>query len=251
VVAAALRDVDPVGARAAEGETSWRRQYGDHFRRLVEAGLLSRDAGVRIARNGLAAMYDLMLYSTVDGELPLTAATETPVDAPLRTVTVSGTGEPERELVLPYRGERLRGDDLQRRLDAWVGAGVIEPSCAEAVRRVADNPHWLALPGRRVVVLGAGAEMSPLTALLRWGADVIGVDLPSAGVWQRLLGMARRYAGRLHVPAEPAGHDLDAGTGLASICCTSHIGSPHGCPKWTVHWWWATTSTPTGRCTCG
>jgi hypothetical protein len=76
VVAAALRDVDPVGARAAEGETSWRRQYGDHFRRLVEAGLLSRDAGVRIARNGLAAIYDRMRYSTVDGDLPLASATE-------------------------------------------------------------------------------------------------------------------------------------------------------------------------------
>ncbi len=214
VVAAALRDVDPVGARAAEGETSWRRQYGDHFRRLVEAGLLSRDAGVRIARNGLAATYDLMRYSTVDGELSLAAAMEAPVDAPLRTVTVSGTGEPERELVLPYRGERLRGDDLLRRLDTWVGAGVIEPSCADAVRRVADNPHWLSLPGRRVVVLGAGAEMSPLTALLRWGADVVAVDLPRAGLWQRLNGAALRYAGRLHVPAEPAGHDVEAGIGL-------------------------------------
>ena len=48
------------------------------------------------------------------------------------------------------------GTDLLRRLDAWVAAGVVEPSCADAVRLVADNPQWLSLPGHRVAVLGAG-----------------------------------------------------------------------------------------------
>ena len=56
VVADALRGVDPVGARAAEGETSWRTEYRFHFRRLVEAGLLSSAAAVTIARNGLAEL---------------------------------------------------------------------------------------------------------------------------------------------------------------------------------------------------
>ena len=37
VVADALRKVDPVGARAAENETNWRRGYLTHFSRLVEA----------------------------------------------------------------------------------------------------------------------------------------------------------------------------------------------------------------------
>jgi len=35
VVADALRGPDPIGARAAEGETNWRRGYITHFRRLV------------------------------------------------------------------------------------------------------------------------------------------------------------------------------------------------------------------------
>ncbi len=214
IVADALRGVDPVGARAAEGETSWRRAYGSHFRRLVEAGLLSRAAAVGIAGNGLACLYEQMRYSTMDGELPLAAAVTMPVAAPLQTVTITGSGEVEPELVLPYHGDRLRGSDLHRRLDSWVAAGVIEPSCAEAVRLVAANPEWLSLPGRQVVVLGAGAEMSPLTALLRWGAEVVAVDLPRQSVWQRLVGTAQRYAGRLHVPAEPAGHDLHAGSGM-------------------------------------
>ena len=214
IVADALRGVDPVGARAAEDETSWRRAYGSHFRRLVEAGLLSPQAAVGIAGNGLACLYEQMRYSTMDGELPLASAVTMPVAAPLQTVTITGTGQVEPELVLPYRGGRLRGADLQRRLDSWVVAGVIEPSCAEAVRTVAANPEWLALPGRRVVVLGAGAEMSPLTAMLRWGAEVVAVDLPRPGVWQRLVGTAQRYAGRLQLPAEGTGHDLHAGSGM-------------------------------------
>src|SRR5215813_11014691 len=68
VVADALRGVDPVGARATEGETSWRSGYRVHFRRLVEAGLLSPAAAVTIARNGLAELHERMQFSTVDGE---------------------------------------------------------------------------------------------------------------------------------------------------------------------------------------
>jgi len=102
-------------------------------------------------------------------------------------------------------------------LVAWVDAGVVEPSCAEAVRMVADHPEWLALPDRTVAVLGAGAEMGPLTALLRWGARVAAVDLPRPALWQRVLDTGRRGAGTLLVPvggrgetAEHAGADLIA-----------------------------------------
>lgn len=216
VVADALRAVDPVGARAAEAETSWRREYRVHFRRLVEAGLLSPDAAVTIARDGLASMHDRMRFSTMDGEVGLAEAAALPVATPLATATVAGGGPAEEELVLPYQGGRLRGPHLLRRLDTWVAAGTVEPSFAEAIRLVVDNPQWLSLPGHRVAVLGAGAEMSPLTALLRWGADVVAVDLPRPEIWQRLIGIARRYAGRMRVPVASARHDLDAGTGMGA-----------------------------------
>ena len=41
-----------------------------------------------------------------------------------------------------------------------------------------------------VAVLGAGAEMGPLQALLRWGATVAAVDLPRPEIWQRVLDAA-------------------------------------------------------------
>lgn len=220
VVADALRAVDPVGARSAEYETNWRHGYLGHFRRLVEAGLLSSDAAVTIARDGLASLHGRMTVVLDDrSEVGLGDMFTTPIDyEPLRTATVAGTGEVERELSLPYRGQRLRGDALVRRLDAWVTAGVVEPSCAEAVRAVMANPDWLDLRDQRVVVLGAGAEMGPLPSVLRWGGEVVAVDLPRPEIWRRLLQTARRYSGRLHVPVPP-------GTDVADHALATHAGA--------------------------
>jgi hypothetical protein len=215
-VAQALRDVDPVGSRGARSDTtSWRQGYVAHFRRMVEAGLLSREAALTIARDGLAAVHDRMRYRTQDGEVSLDqACTGPPHGEPIQTMTVAGGGDSQRELVLPYRGARLRGADLDRQLDRWLAAGVIEPSCAEAVRTVAANPDALAMPDHRIVVLGAGAEMGPLTSLLRWGADVVAVDLPRRAIWERVFGTAKRYGGRLRVPVPTGGSVDGAGADL-------------------------------------
>jgi hypothetical protein len=72
------------------------------------------------------------------------------------------------------------------------------------VRTVAASPGWLALPGRTVVVLGAGAEVGPLPALLSWGARVIGIDLPRPAIWDRVLETAKRSGGTLLVPVADA-----------------------------------------------
>ena len=208
VVADALRPVDPAAADAAARERDWRRGYLRHFRALVEAGLADGGAaGYRIAEAGLAA---------VAAHMPV------PVEAPRRplsTVTVDGTGKPEREVVLPYRGELLRGAALTRRLDAWVDAGVIEPSCAAAVHEVIDHPDWLDLADQRLVVLGAGAEMGPLPAVLGWGATVVAVDLPAPAVWRRIAATAERAAGRLIAPSgrgDVPGVDLLADPGAVA-----------------------------------
>ncbi len=215
VVADALRPVDPAGALAAGQETNWRAGYLVHFRRLVEAGLGSRDDAVRIAEAGLRALHARMRVADPAGEQDLDRWLTEPAPRSLTTVPVSGSGEREVELSLPYRGSRLRGDGLRRRMDAWVEAGVVEPSCAEAVGLVLDNPDWLRLDDRTVVVLGAGAEMGPLTALLRWGARVAGVDLARPHLWERVLGIARRGAGTLLVPAvDPSAGERAADLGV-------------------------------------
>jgi hypothetical protein len=213
VVADALRGVDPAGARSAEHETNWRAGYLAHFRRLVEAGLTSPEAARRIADGGLASLHDRMRVVPPHGdEIGLRDALAGGWAAPgppLATLTVAGGGEADRRFSLPYRGQRLRGDALARQLDAWTGRGILEPSCAEAVREVAANPDWLDLSDLRVVVLGAGAEMGPVHSLLRWGGDVFAVDLPRPPIWHRLRDIAGRYAGRLHVPVPGDGAPLE------------------------------------------
>src|SRR3984957_4703264 len=201
VVADALREADPAGAAHAERETNWRKGYVVHFRRLVEAGLASRQDAVSVARGGLESLHGRMRVVHPDGaETALSSWLSAPVDRLVTTVTVSGTGRAGEGLSLPYHGDALRGDALLRRLEAWVDDGVIEPSCAAAVQTVAAHPEWLPLPGRTVAVLGAGAEVGPLSPLLSWGARVMAVDLGRPAVWERVLDTARHSAGTLLVP---------------------------------------------------
>ena len=219
VVADALRQVDPVGAADAERDANWRTGYVVHFRRLVEAGLASKEAAVSVARDGLESLHRRMRVVRAGGEESgLDTLLSAPAQRLITTVTVPGAGEAADGLSLPYRGVGLRGGALLRRLETWVDDGVIEPSCADAVRTVAAHPEWLRLPGRTVAVLGAGAEVGPLAPLLSWGARVIAVDLPHPPIWERVLDTARRSGGTLLVPvaAQEPGQP-QAGSGNEAI----------------------------------
>ena len=150
VVADALRETDPARADDAERDTNWRRGYVVHFRRLVEAGLASKEDAVVVARNGLESLHGRMRVRHADGE-------EAGLGSLLRhlrtgwfsTVTVAAAGQAAEGLSLPYHGDGLRGDALLRRLEVWVDNGVIEPSCAAAVRTVAAHRSGSACPAAR------------------------------------------------------------------------------------------------------
>ncbi len=201
VVADALRPVDPVGALGAEQETAWRSRYLLHFRRLVEAGLVAPESWLAIADAGLDSVRRRMvLVGDQDEETPLAALDDADAARKLDTVEVVGEGTPAGELVIPYRGRDLHGATLREQLRDWTRRGVMEPSAADAVARVAEHPEWLRLDGQTVAVLGAGSEMGPLRPLLGWGATVAAVDLPRPAVWERVLRVARGSAGRLLVP---------------------------------------------------
>jgi hypothetical protein len=208
VLADAARAVDTALAAAITSERDWRKAYPDHIRALVEAELRAGDGAAGVPRAGLTSLHHRFVFDREGEDLPLEEALAAPTSQ-LHTAEVSGRGRPAPELTIPYRGQRLHGDALRRQLDAWVEAGTVEPSLGEAVRRVMDNPDWRDLSDRTVVVLGAGAEMGPLTSLCSWGADVALVDLPSPPVWERILATVRAGAGTARIPLQRPSDETD------------------------------------------
>ncbi|HEX6256370.1 MAG TPA: hypothetical protein VFZ70_11240 [Euzebyales bacterium] len=201
IVASAAAAVDPGLAAQIRDEPSWRTAYPRHLRDLTETGATSPDAGLAIARAGLARLHSTFTHH--DGHDVATAADAvraTPADR-LRTRVVEGTGRPPEHLSVPYRGRELAGDDLLAAADDWVARGIVEPALRTALRDIVDHPEWLQLKGRSFGLLGAGAEMAPTEHLLRWGADVAAVDIPRDDVWRRLEAMATAGSGTLHAPA--------------------------------------------------
>jgi hypothetical protein len=123
---------------------------------------------------------------------------------------VTGTGPRPEVLTIPWRGAEVGGSALLRLADEWVADGIAEPAVRDVLAGLLDHPEWLDLRGRRVAILGAGAEMAPTERLLAWGAEVIAVDLPVAGVWSRLSAAAAAGSGTLRAPAS----DPDAVPGI-------------------------------------
>lgn len=208
VLADSVRGVDPALAERIDGARQWRKDYVDLVRAVTAASAGSANDASRIAADGLASMrHRMVLVDDTGAEVRLEDAD--PVmpggAAPFGTESVRGTAEPVTELRVPLDGRELAGDELRGQLGAWVDAGVVEPSFAEGVGEVIDHPEWLALPGRRALLVGAGAEMGPLETLLSWGADVLAIDLPRSRAWRYKKGMATRGAGTLTFPVDASG----------------------------------------------
>lgn len=198
---------DALGAAAdpsviATGK-AWRTEYPTAFRALVEAGLPSPGEAVDAARRGLASVHSRMSIG-MDASGPLTSE------------LIVGSEQSSRQVRIPYRNQLLLGADIDRQLDDWLAHDVIEPSCAEAVRTVAAHPDWLDLSDLTFVIMGAGAQMGPVSSLLAWGAEVIAIDLPRPAIWDRLRSAAASSAGRLHaVPADVTAAPGDIAAHLA------------------------------------
>jgi hypothetical protein len=203
VWADAVRGVDDVlGARIGQAR-DWRKEYVRAVVSHTAAATRSPDAAVTVARQGLAALGSRMRFERDGAAGPVADAVRAGQQG-LATRTVRGEGERVRELVVPYRGQRLSGDRLRRQADAWVAGGGAEPSFAAAVHALVDEPAMLDVSDRAFALLGAGAELGPLEPLMQWGGHVLAVDVPQPRVWERVLATARAGSGTLTAP-ESAG----------------------------------------------
>jgi hypothetical protein len=236
VFADALRAVDAAGASAIEAERDWHARYPAHVARLVAAGAASPAAALAVARAGLASLRARLRFSAGSAESALDAVLA-PRGHDWRVARLAGRGDARpAPLEVPYRGALLRGEAIARQLDAWLAAGMVEPSFVAMVRWVLDHPDALDLSDQRIALLGARAEMGPLPQLARWRAQVVAVDLPRPDIWRRIVadvdaGNATLYAPLRGGSADDAdaiiahgGADLLADTpGIVDWLCDSDL----------------------------
>src|SRR3954452_16063836 len=201
VFAEATRAVEPDLAHDIESSSNWHPDYVRRLGAIEAASARSAKNALLIAGDGLQAVHRHLVFARDDVEVPLEQALRThrPGDV-LRTATVTGGGDREVRLEIPYRGGRLTGPTLQRQLDQWVANGIVEAAFATAIAAVDRHPEWLDARDLTVVLVGAAAEMGPLPALSRWGATVVALDLRRPDVWERILVAVAGGAGTLHAP---------------------------------------------------
>lgn len=218
VFADALRAVSPRAAQAIESESDWHRRYPLHIAQLVAESARTGAAALAIAEAGLASLAGRLRYVEAGSEASLDAIGKRAAPS-WRVAKLAGRGEARpAPLEIPFRGQALRGDTLARQLDDWSTRGIIEPSHAQMLRWVDANPDACDLSDQRIALLGARAEMGPLTSLARWRAQIVAVDLPKPAIWRDIV--ARLVSGNATLLAP-----LRAGQGDDADTIVAHAGA--------------------------
>ena len=209
ILAAALGTLDGASAERCLAERDWRHAYPTHLRRLVELQAAQPQATVASCRAGLDAAWNELVYLRDGRALALREAMAMPAADALHTLRLrgSGNGAPAR-WELPYKGRRLHGDALARRIDAWAAAGVIEASNAQALHLARTHPEWFDLSDRHLLLLGAGSEAGPLAWLAAWRANIVAIDLARAPTWKKIAQRVLAGNGQLIAPLA-AGTEAD------------------------------------------
>ncbi|MDP9800372.1 hypothetical protein J2S49_000448 [Arcanobacterium wilhelmae] len=184
---AALAGVAPA-AKVSAGITNWRKEYGALALELTRWDDPSK--GPDVARRGLAFLGALR---SGEGTLADIVPAATPA-----TQTYVGTGR-VGELSIPFDGEELSPGAFVRSLPDWRHANAITTSAADRLTWAAFD--GLDLSGRKIAVIGAGAELAPTRFLLSRGADVFAVIRPQSPRLAGLIAETSELPGTLHVPA--------------------------------------------------
>lgn len=203
IMAAAVGAVSPEKADKILNERKWRFGYVKHFVGLVEEQMKSEANALAVAKAGLQKAYDTFEFISADGKTTTTMAEAMAKSGGEKFYTGFIKGEaPNAKNILevPYKGRKLSGQALKDQVDKWVSYGTIEASAGEAIKNCVDRPEYLDLSDRYFVLLGAGSAMGPFLVLMALGANVIAVDLDRAGIWKRLVSIAKKSSGSITFP---------------------------------------------------
>ncbi|WP_330184608.1 hypothetical protein OHB26_14025 [Nocardia sp. NBC_01503] len=211
VVADAVRRYDADLAQSVETGQDWRHGHRRVFRGMTALSVSSPTVSRGIATAGLHSVRTMLRFAVGRTVTALEAVDVTAAGkgSEVETGVVAGTAPPTPRLEVPWQGRLLFEDELRAQLRVWEQRGIFEPGFVAVVRRVIDHPEWLRLPGFRLAIIGAAAELSPLRPLLAWGAEVLAVDRPGRARWDRLRDLAGAGAGTMRYPIAADGPGVD------------------------------------------
>ncbi len=197
-------------AELPEDGSAFRSDYADVLA-LFEAARVASGERVAIARRLHASARESLVGSSDERAIPLAEFVRTPSE-PLALTTVDTSGSGGWDPAVPVDGAEQRGQALRDQLARWREKRTVSPSAPEALGWLLDVAEReggeLDLRGRRVAILGAGAELAPTLHLLEAGAEVLWLDLadPPAELAKdsRLSGRLHFAAGGLDLLARPA-----------------------------------------------
>lgn len=196
---------DGAAAATVDGVENWRKGYRDAVVAVSE--LDAPQVGVDAATRGLDYLATL---STAAGT-PIGRMRPRP-DPKAETEVVAGEGA-LRPLTVPLRGSRLAGSDFVDQVATWAGRNMMTSAAAARFAAIAADPERLDLRGRKIAVIGAGAELAPTRFLLGRGAEVYAVIRPDSARLPQLVADARTLAGRLYI--SPVGDVVVDAEGVA------------------------------------
>ncbi len=176
----ALRD-----AQFAPDLGSFRKSYPDVMPRF-EAARAASDVRLDIAALLARGLAERMLWQDKGGTRPLAnALTETVAPLPLETRAFGATSG--WQPAVTYRGNRYDAMDLGQLAHVLVERRVATITAGQSLEWIggqALDGGALHLRGRKVAVLGGGAEMAPTRFWLEAGADVLWLDTrPPPAEW--------------------------------------------------------------------
>ena len=140
---------------------------------------------------------------------PLTAAVSQSAES-LAVETLSLDGPSKLHPEVPFDGELLHRQELVAAIGAMVDRGAASTEVASAIAWLVEQAgeDGIDLRGRRIAMLGAGAELAPTRMWLEGGADVLWIDIADPPdellAADDLAGTLRWVPGGVDLLAEPA-----------------------------------------------
>lgn len=177
----------------------FRDRYPEFLPRFEALRRAAPEAGA-IARGLLTSLAGQIVWADARGPRSLVEALAEPA-APLALESRDFPGTPGWTPALVYRGERWAATELEAFATRLRSRGVVTREAADALTWVGAHgleDGQVRLRGRRIALLGAGAELAPTRAWLEAGAEVLWLDVvPPPAEWLE----GADLAGRLHWPA--------------------------------------------------